>query len=181
MLFLLFASFAQAAPVVNESKQPYTIYGMTEDDLRLQMSQLGPADIEGQRFDASTHWYVKWRYEYRMVNQYCVLNDVFVQVDIVYHYPKWVNNGKSDTLLQKKWQNYLANLEFHERGHGETGKSAGKEIEKALLKLTPMTNCKELETMADNQAYQIISEHNTRDIRYDLETNHGVTQGAFFP
>lgn len=181
LLFLFCNSVIYAAPHINEQYANYKIIGDTANALRQQMSMLGPTDIASEHFDASTKWYVQWQYHYQPVTNGCYLTKVDVKVDITYHFPEWSNYMLANDGLKHHWDTYIEHLKTHERGHAENGVAAANEIETALTQLPTMQTCEDLANTADNIAYKLIAEHNTKDINYEYETNHGVTQGATFP
>jgi predicted secreted Zn-dependent protease len=182
ILLLFFCSAViYAAPVINEQYSNYKITGDTADGLRHQMSTLGPSDIAAEHFDASTRWYIQWQYSYQPDANGCYLTKVNVKVDIIYHFPEWADYVSANDGLRSHWDTYMRNLKTHERGHAENGREAATAIEHALMELPAMQRCEDLTNTADNIAYQTIARHNTKDINYENETNHGVTQGATFP
>lgn len=182
ILILFFcSSVIYAAPVVNEQYINYKITGDSANALRQQMSTLGPSDIASEHFDASTKWYIQWQYNYQPIADGCQLTKVDVRVDIAYRFPEWSGYTLANDGLKHHWDTYMQHLKTHERGHAENGIKAATEIEYALTQLPAMQSCGELASTADNIAYKLIAEHNTKDINYEYETNHGVTQGATFP
>ncbi len=184
LIFLLFffcSTALYAEPMVHEQYANYKITGHTADALRAQMSMFGPSDIASEHFDASTKWYIQWQYHYQPVTNGCYLTKVDVKVDITYHFPEWSDYALADDGLKHHWDTYMEHLKTHERGHAENGVAAAVAIERALTALPAMQSCEDLASTADNIAYKVIAEHNTKDINYENETNHGATQGATFP
>lgn len=181
-LLLFFASAAlYASPIVNEQYANYKVTGDSASALRQQMSMFGPTDIGSEHFDASTKWYIKWQYHYQPTAEGCYFTKVNVKVDITYRFPEWSDYVLANDGLKHHWDTYIQNLKTHERGHAENGVAAAAEIAYALTQLPAMQSCEDLTNTADNIAYKLIAEHNTKDINYEYETNHGVTQGATFP
>lgn len=181
LLLFFFSSFIHARPDITESYVNYKITGDSANGLRQQMSMLGPSDIASEHFDASTHWYIQWQYQYQMAADKCYLTKVDVKLDISYRFPEWVDYAVAHDDLKNHWDTYMQNLKTHEKGHAENGIAAAFSIEQALKQLPAMQSCEALANTADNIAYQTIAKHNTIDINYENETNHGVTQGATFP
>lgn len=180
-LLLLVSPVIYATTSVTERFANYKITGNSVDTLRKQMTTLGPSDISAEHFDASTHWQVLWNYQYEEMTNFCRVTDVKVKVNIIYEFPDWVDYAIADYSLKTRWNTYLLHLRTHERGHAQNGIKAGMNIEQALKALPTMSNCTTLINTADAIAYKMIAEHNTFDINYENETNHGVTQGATFP
>ena len=181
LLWISYSPVIYAAPIVNEQYANYIITGNSANTLRDQMSTFGPSDIASERFDASTKLYIQWQYNYQPVADGCYLTKVDVKVDITYRFPEWSDYSLAEDGLKHHWDGYMQNLKTHERGHAENGVAAATEIERALTQLPVMQSCEDLANTADNIAYQTIAQHNTKDIHYENETNHGATQGATFP
>jgi len=178
---LLFSSaLAFAEPEIREYEQAYPIQGSTAEKLREQMNQERP-ESKGERFDADTHWNIKWHYDFLADTKSCVIGLSQVTETIVYRLPHWVNQEDADPKLQKKWDNYLKHLRLHESGHAKNGRAAAEEIEAMLKNLAPVASCPLLDKIANERAQQIILSHNAWDLEYDKETRHGATQGAVFP
>jgi predicted secreted Zn-dependent protease len=181
LLLLLFGSISYATPIITEKTTHYKINGNSAQELRNQMSMLGPTDIATERYDASTHWYIKWQYHFEPVGSQCHLTKIDVNVDVLYRFPEWPEDVSTNVSLRNHWNTYLQHLKIHEKGHAENGIEAARTIERALIDLPAMQSCDALVNTADNIAHKIIALHNTKDIHYEDETNHGETQGATFP
>ena len=180
-LLLFCSSISNAAPIVHEQYANYQITGDSADALRQEMSKLGPSDIASEHFDASTKWSIQWQYHYQPVANGCQLDKVMVKVDISYHFPEWSNYSLGNDALKHHWDIYMHHLQIHEQGHAENGIAAATAIEYTLNRLPVMQSCEDLANTADSIAYRVIAEHNTKDIHYENETQHGATQGATFP
>jgi len=173
-----------AAPFYSEKYTYYNIYGKSEDELRSEMSNLGPTGfIKGSaHYDASTTWSVSWNYSYSLgSDRLCHISDVRVNLEVTYLYPNWADEGKAAIPLRHKWDAYLVSLANHEHGHAVNGEAAAVAIEKDLVSLGGFSSCELLEEAVDVRAHKIVADYNTKDILYDERTGHGVKQGATFP
>lgn len=181
LLFLTFHSFA--TPIVEKVQSFYPIKGETAQDLRNQMDELGPS-LKEDHFDAQTTWYITWKYNWQAPNSSqdpCKLTDVQVLVSINILFPQWTNQNSGSSPLQAKWSKYLTALEKHEQEHENNGMEAAQEIEAALLGITSMPSCPELQTKVDSTAKSILKQHHIWDKQFDIDTNHGKKDGAVFP
>ncbi|CAM3004837.1 Predicted secreted Zn-dependent protease [Legionella steigerwaltii] len=181
--FVVFNAKIFATPVIYTTQTFYKITGTTEQELRNQLNQLGPFSTD-QRYDAKTSWYINWDYKWHYDNPSknpCYLTEVKVTADIVTILPEWENKEYGSAESQLKWENYLVNLSKHEEGHENNGKEVAAEIDDALLRIAPMPSCEMLQSTIENTAQSILKKHNRWDINYDATTQHGRTQGAFFP
>jgi len=179
-LFLTLATASHAAPSVNMSESSYAIKGTTASQLRMQMNIYGPT-FSNTHFDAHTDWNIKWDFNYLDTTNDCQINKVSVNVNINYIFPKWEDKNTGDAQLQNQWDSYLLHLRTHEQNHAEHGKIAAREIESILKNLPAMENCQILTDTAKNDVEKIMAEYQSKDVQYDIDTQHGKKEGAVFP
>lgn len=160
----------------------YPIQGMSDTELRSQMTRQGPLDtLEGRRYDANTTWAVRWSYRYKPLGNQCAIAAVETKVDITFTLPQWQPASGPSRSLVAEWNQYLAALQTHEDGHKNNGIAAGQDVMKMLSRFPSAASCKTLGVAANKAAQQIIQRYNQKDIEYDRLTQHGFTQGAVFP
>ena len=99
----------------------------------------------------------------------------------VYGYtPYEVSNAEAG--LAENWQRYMTNLIIHEEGHKDLAISGAQAILDALLSLPNAASCGEdVQSLVSSTGDEIFADYNARQKAYDTETNHGETQGAYFP
>jgi predicted secreted Zn-dependent protease len=158
----------------------YDVEADTATELRETLDAKGPEDAAGQRHDAYTAWYVTWRFPFAQTEEGCSTGPVTTAVRVDVKLPRW-RAPVGDGPLISKWKRYLESLREHESGHRETGFNAATEINEVLPQLPPKPTCEEAEAEANVVARQVLERHRQRDAEYDLETQHGATQGAVFP
>jgi predicted secreted Zn-dependent protease len=160
----------------------YTIRGISDTELRSQMTQQGPLDsLEGRRYDANTAWTVQWSYRYKSIGHQCAIASVKTRVNVTFTLPKWQPVPAASRSLITEWNQYLAALQTHEDGHKNHGVAAGQEVMKMLSHFPPGASCQNVGAAANKAAQQIVRRYNQKDIEYDRLTQHGFTQGAVFP
>lgn len=150
----------------------YEISGSTEDELREQMSALGPAEDDGTHFDAYTRWRIGWNWPGYGENV-CTLSEAVVTYEVTVTFPHWVPPADASPELLAKWSDYITALAGHEKGHVDNVVDNYTVLEKAVKDAT----C----TSADDAAQAVIEVIRQNDLDYDAETGHGATQGAVFP
>jgi predicted secreted Zn-dependent protease len=173
----------QSSPVpVSLKYSYYPIQGMSDTELRSQMTQRGPLDtLEGRRYDANTTWVVKWSYTYKFVGNRCAIDSVKTHVEVTYTLPQWKPAPGTSPSLVAEWNHYLGALHMHEDGHRDHGVAAAQDVMKKLKQMPPAASCRDMGLAANKAAQQIIRRYNQKDIEYDQLTRHGSTQGAVFP
>jgi len=164
-------------PVINENWTSYQVNGTTTQQLRDEMIRLGPED-NGKHYFANTVWQVKWHYNYQESDKQCQITSVQTNTTITYDLPAWPGYASANTELQQEWAVFQQHLRQHEQGHALLGKQAAIDIEIMLQHLSLASDCQTLETVANDKAAQIIRWYHDKDIAYDNETNHGISQGA---
>jgi predicted secreted Zn-dependent protease len=182
---ILLASGLAAPPAGAEvsthtDTEHYDIRGTTDAQLRAEMTARGPAGADGRRYDGYTRWYVSWRYTYQRGGA-CAIDRVYTTVKVTTTLPRWTDEGRADAALQAVWRRYAAALATHEDGHARNGLGAARDIDAALARLPPEPNCDAMGARANTVANSILRQYNQRDLDYDRETAHGITQGARFP
>lgn len=179
-LSMLLTTTAFAEPMIRESQVTYDVNGNTEQEIREDMNSHRPED-RGAPFDATTHWHVAWHFHFKKAEGQCFIADKDITVDVVTILPKWVEHDAAPVELQKEWDEYMENLRTHEDFHAKNGESAAVEIEAMLDGLPGSSDCESLEKEANAKAEAIIKERNLDDEHFDIESQHGLTQGAVFP
>ncbi len=159
----------------------YQVYGYTPYEVRNQLNECG-AKSGGEAYDAYTSYYMNWAYNYKPVAGSCNIKDVTVGVQVDFFYPKWEDPGNAEAGLAENWQRYMTNLIIHEEGHKDLAISGAQAILDALLSLPNAASCGEdVQSLVSSTGDEIFADYNARQKAYDTETNHGETQGAYFP
>lgn len=181
IVILLTAQVVYTKPVIKIEYEYYKIYGYSAEALRYEMNKKGVKWTDGKYYDAFTSWYVKWRFTNNWGSNWCEIDRVDVSVDVKFTLPEWVDHDKASLGLQKKWDNYYTALVNHENGHKDIGIRAAEEIEKAIANMRSYRTCRELNDNTNSEAYRILEKYKKIEIDYDIETRHGMKQGAKFP
>ncbi len=152
--------------------ETYTIVGSSEDELRMQMNELGPIADDGIRYDAVTRWWVNWNWP---PDRYggCDLAKVDVSYTIIVKLPYWSPPPDVLNRLVEKWNGYLEALTKHEKTHVENVTDYVPLVKQAVMDAT----C----DSANAAAYAVLDELKEADRVYDKKTGHGNTQGVRFP
>jgi predicted secreted Zn-dependent protease len=173
---------AFADPVVTQTFDYYDVDGATAQDIRADLNRRGPLDgTEHRRFDAVTHWYVRWRYTYKTRAGDCEIAAVSTKVDVTYAFPRLRPESSAPAVLREAFAGYLEKLLVHEKGHAKIGIDIASRIEEGIRRLPPAPTCTSLEDTANDLGHSLIKEANRLQVDYDAQTQHGKTQGARFP
>ncbi len=160
------------AALPNVTMKFYDIAGSTADELRAQMSTLGPVDQFGNRNDAYTGWFVVWNWP-KNPDGTCDLSQATVSTFITVTFPRWTPPPGAAPPLVQRWQQYVDALATHEEGHADFVDETIPDILAALKGATCDT--------AGAAGLAVLDRIRQHDLDYDNTTGHGATQGAVFP
>jgi len=133
------------------------------------------------RYDATTRWYVRWRYNYARTSQSCSISSVSSTLEVTIKMPRLLQSPNRPAAVTSAFETFARNLMTLEKGHEQNGIDIARRIEEAIRKLPPESNCERLGEVANALGQSLIKEANRADIAYDAQTQHGRTQGARFP
>ncbi len=168
-------------PLVTEHYEYYDVSGDNEKALRCDMSKNGCRWNDGKKYDSITTWRIKWHYDYDRGPQTCCAESFTASIDIIFRYPKWVQGDGAPQSLVDKWDSYMKNLVTHENGHRDMAVRAAEELSCAVAALPPASSCAELDRNVRALYSEQMRKLSADERSYDDATNHGLTQGAFFP
>ena len=173
------AALARATPhaFITAREQYYDIDGSSAGALRDQIHRLGPKDETGKSLDALTVWSVESGYAAAQRGDSCVLRDVKVTLNVAVTLPRWKPPATATAQLVRTWQAYLKAVRLHEAGHRTIAERNAREV---MAALTPLrgTNCDKLLSEASNTVERIVADGRARNRAYDVQTQHGQTQGV---
>lgn len=180
-LVLALASLPATALEVFRDNQTYLIQGDSAEAIRASLDRLGPIDpATGRRFDALTRWTLQWRFDSRSSFNSCEIARTWTSLRVTMQFP---SHGKPSSLseaLRQEWTTYLQRLSQHEEGHVRIPSDAARDIETALDRLR-RPDCPSLEQEANRVANEILQRAQATERNYDIQTDHGRSQGARFP
>ena len=139
--------------------QFYDIAGSTEQELRRQMTTIGP-----NGYDAYTKWYIRWNWPGKGEKN-CRLNEAEVSYEITVTFPRWIPTADATPELVTKWNRYLRALADHEKHHVDNVVTRFPAVGAAIKGATCLT--------AEAAAQAALEPIRQFDSQYDLYTNHG--------
>jgi predicted secreted Zn-dependent protease len=171
-----------AAQKIRERVAYYDIFGATPSELRDEMDRVGPVDGKGKRAIATTWWNVRWVYRVKdSGTDSCELSSFGVGLDVATTLPRWQPDSDASKELRKQWGEFAARVKLHEDGHKQIGEAAAAEIERRVRAVDERQSCEEFKAAIEKVAKKTLTEYRRKDVQYDQETQHGLTQGATFP
>ncbi|MDQ2892755.1 MAG: DUF922 domain-containing Zn-dependent protease [Pseudomonadota bacterium] len=150
----------------------YDVEGRDPTAIRKAIDGARPVDPRdaGKSFDGATSWSMRWRWRGDGKGG-CDLSTAAVTYAATVTLPRLT--GSPTGAARMNWDRYLAALERHEAGHARYAYDHRGDVLAALTAATCATASAAAKTMITK-----IADH---DRVYDLETQHGETQGATYP
>jgi predicted secreted Zn-dependent protease len=163
------ASINPSASLRNEY---YDVRGVTEEELRREIAAKGP---EG-RWWGTANTRIGYEVTMKPAPEGCAVDKVHANADSTMRLPRWVNRFEAPVAVQQGFDNAFRSLELHERGHVAISLDTAKELERTLREIPPAPTCKAIEAEAERRGRELGQRERQRQVTYDNETHHGVTQ-----
>jgi predicted secreted Zn-dependent protease len=155
----------------------YAVTGSSEEELRKSLLEKGPRDDSGVARFAYTDWKVTWKWKKLAdglidpdsVELACVANVLLPELD---------SNATVSPELRSAWDGFIERTRKHELNHVSHVEQRAPEIYKRLRAAAWQSG-----GLSGKRASEIVSEVvadiKAMDRRYDAETDHGRTEGAW--
>lgn len=172
-----------SSPVVGYSatlNETYHYYPVSLANISTMLDDINnasPIRHDGRVFHGYTKTSLTWSFFWRNNESLCTISEVSTQVDALYTLPKMVD-GLADDHVTEIWQRWYPALVEHEKGHTQLAVRMADELRKGLENLPGFQQCENLEKKANAIGYKFIDKLKHLDKEYDIETQHGATEGA---
>jgi predicted secreted Zn-dependent protease len=171
---ILFPALAVAKVKVSESTRYYQVHGSDGFEVSKAMLSSGQRNINMRHAIAATSTkFSLGEAQVGVRNGRCVVEDVEVNLEIEYLYPKWASKNTASPSVRRAWDSFYAELLKHERTHGEIAKKAAKRMERELKKLsgTVALGCRDFGQFADQRFRRIAEELKREQLAFDAREN----------
>lgn len=168
-------------PLHTEKYEYYDVCGCCEKDLQCEMMDKAIRWKDGNQYDAITKWKVKWDYAYTRDDRACFTDSFRVDIEIIFHLPKWVCDGHAPQALTAKWDSYIKNLTLHEKGHRDKALKAAEDFTRAVAEMAPAGSCSELDRKVQKLCSERMEQLDEEQQEYDTATQNGHVHGISFP
>ncbi|MBA4246123.1 MAG: hypothetical protein C0452_19530 [Pseudomonas sp.] len=177
LLLLALASAAQAEVLDRLHYRYYDAHLHSGESLSQALAQASPIREQGQVFHGYTRWRVDWRFWWQEERDgRCRITLTRTRLDTEIILPRLAGG---DAQQRQRFEQYLAALREHELGHYRIGQAAAAEIDAVLLDTPEYPSCNELQRQANQRANAVLQRHVQDERRYDRDTGHGRSQGAW--
>ena len=173
-------SLAPAAYALDDNGPSFSYYVATavpDKSLQSILNAASPIHHDGKVFFGHTDWYVRWNMWWLEEPQgSCRITKVNAKVSGMITLPRLVN---ATTAQQDLFNSLVAALRVHELGHYEIARKAAADIESGILSMPQMHSCTALEAAANERGAETLDQYKAIERKYDVDTDHGRTQGAW--
>jgi predicted secreted Zn-dependent protease len=159
--------------------QHYDVHQRAGESLLTAIKAASPVRRDGRIFHGYTEWKVSWRYQWNdRGDGGCALTSASANVQATITLPHLASGSPT---VRAQFKPYIAALREHELGHYRIGVDAARDVRVRLQQVPPQADCRALKSLADRTARATVDEYKARNRQYDIETEHGRTQGAWLP
>ena len=177
LLLLALPLLAQAEVDEHLQYQHYDVPIAAGEPLRQAINQASAIRQDGQLYHAYTAWNVQWQFWwYEERDGRCRLTRTHTQLTSQITLPRLAGG---DAQQRQRFEQYLRALHEHELGHYRIGQAAAARIDATLLATPQSSTCSELQQQANQRANAVLQRHVEQERRYDRDTGHGRSQGAW--
>jgi len=157
----------------------YSVTGSNLFELRTAMAQARPWKTN-LHFDAFTRWSVRWQFQSVVQDGQFRVDAFATQTKAVVTLPRWLPPEGVPPEVVKPWAQFLKGLMTHEEGHVRLAREAAAAIRREVAALGSYASRQELTDAINNTANRVLDRYRRQERDYDLQTRHGVLQGARF-
>ncbi len=155
----------------------YDVRGSTPEEVRQSLIERGPKDEFGKRRFAYAEWSIHWNWKLDK-NKNVDLSTVTISCEGTLVLPRFIPAADAPPELRSEWDRYLDRLMRHEEQHlAHPERNAFLIIKrlKAAKAKDGDLSLKRAQKIVQNVIYHI----REMDRIYDLETNHGKSEGTW--
>jgi predicted secreted Zn-dependent protease len=166
-------------------RQTYTVAGATPAEVRASLNESRPSAPKPAggggigRFDGLTDWSLRWSFAYQRSAGDCSLSRATIELTTVVVLPHLAETGLAAPDL--RWTEYIAALEAHEMGHVSLQRDLSRELAAEIESVPAQATCGDLGRQLNALGERYVDLMRRADAAYDVETGHGVRQGAVYP
>jgi len=160
----------------------YPVTGTTTNAVSKSLEANAIADPHepNNHFYARTDWYLSAHWLWKETPRGCEVDRADVSIALTMTLPALsIPNVPSD--LQNRWNTFIKNGVTHESGHVKLAQDGARVFQRDLGNFPPAPNCDVIQTRLRELFDKSFLAIDQANVKYDADTQHGVTQGAVFP
>ncbi len=144
------------------------IGGHTATELDRELTRKGPRSNEtGMRHPGLTQIRFGGTISYSQSNGRCFASAARIRLATKIILPRWKNRKTANARLGLLWDVLLADIKRHEERHAEIARLHARNMETAILALSPQKTCTEMQARVAQVTDAAIIAHDKDQIRFD--------------
>ena len=164
--------------ISSQARSTYQVFGTSAGQINNQIYTCTPIVLGSERFAASTDYALAWTVHYIVDdNNLCQVKEPSVNLAIAQTFPNWSPTANASVAISRSWEQFIQNLTRHESGHADIDKSYAEKLITDLSNV-PASDCATINELVAAQARTDIGLLDQANQTYDIQTQHGTTQGA---
>jgi predicted secreted Zn-dependent protease len=156
----------------------FAIRGTTAQQLRADLSRLGPVGETGIRGDGYTEYRIAWKFTMTLNDGVCRASDANVDLDVIMRLPRWNPPAGVPKRLVDTWERFSQVLREHEDEHHRLAIAAAREVQRELRARKRAPTCEALKIRLNATANKVLARYREKQLAYDLDTDYGRAQGT---
>lgn len=174
---------AQNAVTLDQDVIYYDVRGLTEPAIAESLHRDAPREIDG--FQGQADFMFSWTYNYDEAGKQqngqplCEVTNARVKIEIDVTLPRHRTIRRAPDDVEQTWKRFAQALELHELNHARDFARIGSQIPEALNGIRG--SCATIEDLANAKGMEYVDLAQKAADDYDARTNHGETEGTFFP
>ena len=170
---------AVAGVTVTQAVETYPVAAATSRQLLDGMNAQARVDpVSGKPAYGYTYTHLRWSYAtVTRDGTRCAIDKVDVGLDVRISLPDWQPVGTPPAALRERWRAFHAALTAHELQHRAFGMQAARGIREAIEGI-PAGACAGIDAEVTRRTGRVMQQLADANRGYDIETDHGRTEGA---
>lgn len=178
LMVLLLHAGASASIDITEQTRHYPVTVEAGQMLKKALTNSTPIRKNNRHWYGETQWNINPRYRFRKLSGGCYVNERTVELSIIFTLPELEDEAAIPPGLQLQFNLFYNALYQHELGHKELGLKAANEVYELLSEPNIFSDCGALQLNVNDEIRAVISKYQRLNQQYDIDTQHGKTQGA---
>jgi predicted secreted Zn-dependent protease len=164
---------------ISETVEYYPIHGNSIRQIRGQLRQFAPEDME--RGHGRTRSRLQVQSTLHQEGDTCSASELQVSVDISMVLPEWRPPARVPEAVHRHWAVAIDRLERHEQGHRTHALEAAHALRDDLSRLPPEADCMGMQLRVDDRLRRAAWKLRMRDRFYDARTGAGLRDDPLDP
>ncbi|BDX06187.1 DUF922 domain-containing protein [Planctobacterium marinum] len=169
---------AKAEVKRSEEVHYYSVQLQDGQSLKGALKGVTPIRKNNRHWYGKTQWSINPLYRFRQLSGSCYVSQHLVELNIVMTLPELLPQSQASEAQIQQFNRFYEALLVHEEGHKALGVKAANEVDEYLGMPNISETCETLQIRVNEEISALIQKYKQLNEQYDVETQHGKTQGA---